>query len=225
MKKEQSSISIILDMAFIAIGVALLIHSFLKLLTDLNSYTIEKIIDEAIIGFIFICSRFFRNSLLGISFWVLISIGIVLYATKNFGSLGAFIALIFCITFPFWALGKYEDFQENNENTQEQRTIINYDKNNDVNILSSEKIANEVNQVDDLHMQHVAESIETKISFKLHRIDEENYVDINNPNKSIPKKNFTLVIQRGYEGVLYIDPNNGVEIFIESEEIKDFWKY
>lgn len=159
MKKEQSSISSILDIAFIAIGVALLIHSFFKFVTDLNSYTIGKIIDETIIGVIFICSRFLRNSLLGISFWVLISIGIVLYATKTFGSLGAFIALIFCITFPFWALGKYEDFQENNENSQEKPIKINYDRNADVTILSSEKIANEVNQVDDLHMQHVSELI------------------------------------------------------------------
>jgi hypothetical protein len=112
MSKEQSSFSSLLQIIFAIIGAVLLMHSFFRLATDLNSYNFNSILIEIFIGFIFIFSPFFRNALLIVSIWLLISMGLVTSVTNHFGSIGAFFSLIFCVVFPFWTFGKYEDSKD-----------------------------------------------------------------------------------------------------------------
>ena len=117
MPKEQSTFSSLLQIIFAIIGVVLLMHSFFRLVTDLNTYNFNNILTEIFIGFIFIFSPFFRNALVIVSIWLLISMGLVTSITNHFGAIGAFLALVFCVVFPFWAFGKYEDYTSDKANS------------------------------------------------------------------------------------------------------------
>lgn len=124
MPKQQFNFSSLLQMIFAIIGAVLLMHSFFRFVTDLNSYNFNNILIEIFIGFIFIFSPFFRNALLIVSIWILVSMGIVTSVTNNFGSMGAFFSLVFCVVFPFWAFGKYEDEKAENTITSKDSTIF-----------------------------------------------------------------------------------------------------
>jgi hypothetical protein len=137
MPKEQSTFSSLLKIIFIIIGAVLLVHSFFRLLTDLNSYNFNNILTEIFIGFIFIFSPFFRNALLIVSIWVLVSMGVVTTIANYFGSIGAFLSLVFCVVFPFWAFGKYEDCTSNKADSSKDANKVSDSSNKSTQTIGS----------------------------------------------------------------------------------------
>ena len=141
MPKGQSNFSSLLQFIFAIIGVVLLMHSFFLLVTDLNAYNFNKILTEIFIGLIFIFSPFFRNALVIVSIWVMISMGLVTSITNHFGAVGAFLSLVFCVVFPFWAFGKYEDYASDKANSLKDTKKIPESNNNKT--TSTDSFANE----------------------------------------------------------------------------------
>ena len=236
MSKEQSALSSLLQIIFAIIGAVLLMHSFFRLATDLNSYNFNSILIEIFIGFIFIFSPFFRNALVIVSIWVLISMGLVTSITNNFGAIGAFLSLIFCVVFPFWAFGKYEDSKA--EETISSNDLKSFTESTTQSIEPIQYKVSEAVAQDHPYVQTKSHLQPKPIQKFLQPLQKDyHFADLNwyRDNDGIhcdalqefyPNDDFTddgLDVEIRYRGTLYHIPIKKIENFIEYKNQKNLF--
>jgi hypothetical protein len=228
MPKEQFTFSSLLQIIFAIIGAVLLIHSFFRLVTDLNAYNFNNILTEIFIGFIFIFSPFFRNALVIVSIWVLISMGLVTSITNHFGAIGAFLSLVFCVVFPFWAFGKYEDYTSDKANSLKDTNKI--PESSKKRIQTSETFADEAVTKEDSLIQNLIQPRPIPIQNFLKPLQKDyHFADLNwyRDNDGIhcdalqefyPNDDFTddgVDVEIRYRGTSYHIPIKKIENFID----------